>query len=138
MAYEISLFSDGNVSFLAVSVQAGPEGIAAGQICSWSQAAPGRIRPAPTAGNEHDLPAGVAVSDFVADGWGWLATGGVVYVLPESGVTAAAGWVILCSDEEAGRASQRESVPPAIAYNVVGRWIENGAGPGVPARAMLS
>jgi len=78
------------------------------------------------------------VSEFAADGWGWLARSGVVYVLPESTVTPAAGYILLCSDSEAGRVEQRADLPPAIAYNVVGRWIENGIEPGALTRAMLS
>ena len=137
MSYEITLFSNGAYAYIAMQVQAGAAGIGAGQVCCWSQAEPGRIVPVPTGGNEHNMPIGIAVGDFVADAWGWLAIAGVVAVLPISTVTAAAGYVLVCSNDEAGRAEQRATMPPALSWNVVGHWIENGAGPGLAARAMV-
>lgn len=65
-----------------------------------------------------------------------VIVGGLAYLLPESGVTAAQGYIAYSSNAEAGRVDQSNTAPDN--GRVIGVFVETGSGAGVKALAVIS
>jgi len=116
------------------------EAIAKGQICcALIGGTSNKVSLCPTSGASHSMPIGVALTAASGDGQTfWLAqVGSKVQVLPESGITAAMGNVIVTSTSVAGRASQSSTVPGNDHWDEIGHFAENGSGAGALALAYI-
>ena len=98
----------------------------------------GKVSKVPTSGASHSMPAGVALTAASGDGATfWNAKTGLVQVLPESGVTAAMGNVIVSSTNEAGKVAQYSTVPTSDHWDELGHWTQTGSGAGVLTLASI-
>ena len=98
----------------------------------------GKVSKVPTSGASHSMPAGVALTAASGNGATfWNAKTGLVQVLPESGVTAAMGNVIVSSTNEAGKVAQYSTVPVNDHWDELGHWTQTGSGAGVLTLASI-
>ena len=131
------IYDDGTESYIAIKFTA-QSNCVKGEVVCFDQAHNQRIIPVPTAGNSHDMPIGVATETIDAGRSGWVAIIGLVYVLPDAGVTAVQGYVITTSTTTAGYVAQAATVPAAaVHFDEVGHWFEAGSGAGKMARAII-
>lgn len=92
----------------------------------------------PVNGASHSMPQGVAYTAASGDNQTfWLAISGIVQILPEAGVTAAVGNVIVTSTSVAGRVAQYSTVPTSDHWDELGHFIETGSGAGALAKGIL-
>jgi hypothetical protein len=111
------------------------EDLARGEVVSNSTTTDGRVVKNPT---ESDMPWGVVYADATTGNPVKIVTDGIAYVLPESGVMAARGYVIYSSGSEAGRGAQASSVPAALQHwREIGHFIDTGSGNGALTRAII-
>lgn len=85
----------------------------------------------------NDMPIGVVYTTVLSGASVWVVCDGIAEVLPETGITAAIGYVLVVSAAEAGRADQSSTAPVASHWREVGHWIAVGSGNGVLTRAMI-
>lgn len=119
----------------AVKVVAG-EQLYRGEVVYIKQTggADGKVWKAP-AGNE--MPVGVVFADAAADAEVWIVKSGLAYVLPESGKTAARGYVIFVSASEAGRVDLSATAPGVEHWRECGHFLDTGSGNGALTRAFI-
>lgn len=90
-----------------------------------------------TDGESIQMPVGFVYANASANAYVWIVTNGVAYALPESGVTAARGNVVFCSNAESGRVEQSATVPVAEHWRECGHWLDTGSGAGALARLLI-
>lgn len=135
----IALFSDSATGErgLAVKVTAG-ETISKGNILVYLiGGTSGKVTKCPTTGVSHSMPVGVALTGGNTDASIWMATNGLVQVLPETDITAAFGNILITSPDTSGLAGQYSTVPTSDHWDEVGHWAETGSGNGVLALASI-
>lgn len=116
------------------------EALAKGEVlCSLILGTGKKITKIPTTGASHSMPIGVVLTAASGDGeYFWMAQpGSKVQVLPESGITAAKGNVLVTSTSAAGRVAQYSTVPTSDHWDEVGHWLEDGTGNGALTLAFL-
>lgn len=92
-----------------------------------------------TSGIYNGTPVGVVYANAASGTNVWVVTRGIAYVLPESGLTATVGYIILTSTSSDGRATQTNTLGDiATHWRRVGHWLDSGTGNGVKTRAVIS
>lgn len=85
-----------------------------------------------------DMPVGVVYLDAEEDEPVYVVVAGKAYVLPETAVTAAIGYLLHSSNAEAGRVDQVSAVPADnLHFRQVGYALETGTGAGVKFLAII-
>jgi hypothetical protein len=90
-----------------------------------------------TDGESIQMPLGFVYQDAAADADVWIVTNGIAYALPETGITAARGNVVVVSNAEHGRVEQSATVPTTEHWRECGHWIDTGSGNGALARLIV-
>ena len=114
--------------------------IAKGQVVVYRQGGTAhRIKLCPASGNENEMPIGVALDASGAAGTSIrVAVSGECQILPETGVTAAQGYVILTSISENGRCTQSATGGTGSSHwRELGHWSNTGVGNGVLTTGFL-
>jgi hypothetical protein len=132
----VKLTPEGGIATLLVA----DEAIAVGHtVCFIQGGTANRVKKTPISGNENDMPIGVAYSASNAAGDSiWVVVSGRVGVLPDTGVTAAQGYVITTSATTAGLVAQAATAPAAAThFKEVGHFCTTGSGAGVITDAIV-
>lgn len=90
-----------------------------------------------TDGESIQMPVGFVYADADADSYVWVVTNGIAYALPESGITAARGNVVIVSNAETGRVEQAATTPTTEHWRECGHWLDTGSGNGALARLII-
>jgi len=132
---KVKLTPEGGIATLMVA----DEAIAIGSMCSAIQGGTAnRVKKTPTSGNENDMPIGVAYSTATAAGDSfWMVVSGRVGVLPDTGVTAAQGYVLYSSATTAGLVAQTASPSAGVHFKECGHFLNTGTGAGVITDAVI-
>lgn len=88
-------------------------------------------------GDAIQMPIGFVYADAAADANVWIVTNGIAYGLPETGITAARGNVVIVSNAESGRVEQSASTPVAEHWRECGHWLDTGSGNGALTRLLI-
>lgn len=130
------LTAEGGFAILEVA----DEAIAVGEVVSIIQGGTAnRVKKTPASGNENEMPIGVAYTASNAAGDSiWIVVSGHANVLPETGVTAAQGNVMITSTSQAGRVIQ-SATGGAVSqhWREVGHFCTTGSGAGVATEAII-
>lgn len=98
----------------------------------------GKVTKAPISGESKSMPHGVALTSASVDGQTlWVAKAGLVKVLPDTGINAAFGNILVTSTTTAGMVKQYSTVPAADHWDEVGLWAANGTGNGALTLASI-
>ncbi len=123
----------------AIRVIAG-ENLVRGNIVALIQGAggtDGRVRRAPTSGNEQDMPLGAVFAAANTGEYVWVTVSGIAYALPATTVTAARGYVAFVSSSVAGMLDQSNSGAAAQHWRECGHWLDTGTGAGALTRIVM-
>lgn len=124
---------------LAVQVVAG-ENVVRGNVVyvKIASGADGKVwKTVASDGEAIQMPVGVVYANASADAAVWIVTGGIAYVLPESGITATRGNVLVVSNAEDGVVEQSATTPTTEHWREVGHWLDTGSGNGALTRAFI-
>lgn len=133
---KVKLTPEGGFATLVVA----DEAISVGHVCAIIQGGTAnRVKRCPTSGNENDMPVGVAYSAAGAAGDSfWMVVSGRVGVLPDTGTTAAQGYILTASATTAGLVAQVATAPAAAThFKEIGHFINTGSGAGVITDAIV-
>lgn len=133
---KVKLTPEGGIATLVIA----DEAISVGHVCAIIQGGTAnRVKRCPTSGNENDMPVGVAYSAAGAAGDPfWMVVSGRVGVLPDTGVTAAQGYILTTSATTAGLIAQAATAPAAAThFKEIGHFINTGSGAGVITDAIV-
>jgi len=137
---KVALFYDDATGEAGIAVlETAGEAIEKGNVtCYLIGGTSGKVMLTPTTGASHSMPAGVALTAASGDGVQfWNAKTGLVQVLPESGITAAMGNVLVTSTSAAGMAAQYSTVPAGDHWDELGHWAATGSGNGALTLASI-
>lgn len=117
------------------------ENLTRGEVVSLIQGAggaDGKVWKTPSSGNEVDMPIGVVYASASANADVRVVVAGIAHVLPEAGITATRGNVLLTSTSTAGRVTQSATgAATAAHWRECGHFIDTGSGNGAITRAIV-
>lgn len=96
--------------------------------------ADGKVWKCPTS---NDKPIGIVYANASANAAVKIVTNGIAYALPESGITAVRGNVMLTSTTAAGRVAQSAAPNTTEHWRECGHFLDTGSGNGALTRAVL-
>ena len=138
---KVALFYDDEIGCMGIAILVtADEAIGKGSVCSVIQGGTAnRVKKTPISGNENDMPIGVALTAAAGAGSTfWMCTNGLVQVLPDTGITAAQGYVITASSTTAGMVAQAATAPAAAThFKEVGHWATTGTSNGALTLAYI-